>query len=121
MPEAPINITTAVPISATNGNTLTFLYPAGKSANDYFQSAGAVLSVRDLQNQYNQGTDFSLAYGEGQVVLTVVNPNLVIPAAQLDAPKPPFGMVRLQLPLNIDAANAFSYPARGGDVYSFST
>ena len=117
-----IQIETAVPISSTNGNTLTFLYPAGRSANDYFQSIGAVISVRDLQNQYNQGADFTLAYGEGQVVLTVVNPNLVIPAAQAGATtKPPFGEVRLQLPLNIDAVTAFTYPARGGDVYSFST
>jgi hypothetical protein len=116
-----IQIETAVPISSTNGNTLTFLYPAGRSANDYFQSAGAVISVRDLQNQYNQNSDFSLAYGEGQVVLTVVNPNLVIPAVQIAAaPKPPFGMVRLQLPLNVDAANILTYPPRGGDVYSFT-
>jgi len=115
-----IEIETGVPISSTNGNTLTFLYPPGRSANDYFQSLGAVISVRDLQNQYNQGTDFTLAYGEGQVVLTVINPTLVIPARAAGI-TPPHGVVRLQLPLNIDAVAAFNYPARGGDVYSFST
>lgn len=114
MPDT-IQIETALPISSTNGNTLTYLYPAGRSANDYFQSAGAVISVRDLQNQYNQGADFTLAYGEGQVVLTVVNASLVIPARST-ALTPPYGMVRLQLPLNVDIGAAV-YPTRGGDQY----
>jgi hypothetical protein len=114
-----VAIRTGAPITSSNGNTLTFLYPPGKSANDYFQSLGAVISVRDLQNQYNQGTDFTLAYGEGQVVLTVINPNLAIPASRGDGQKPPFGDVSLQLPFNADAANAL-YPTRGGDQYSFT-
>ena len=115
-----IAIRTGTPISSTNGNTLTFLYPAGRSGNDYLQSTGAVISVRDLQNQYNQNSDFTLAYGEGQVVLTVINPNLVLPAARADGQRPPFGDVLLQLPLLIDYANAGIYPARGGDVYIFT-
>lgn len=102
------------------GGTFIFRYPAGRSGNDYLNDSGATLFVRSLQNSYVQNVDFTLAYGEKQVVMTWLNP-ITIPYVQNQATTTsgdPYAIL-LELPLNIDAALVLP-PAHGNDVYNFT-
>lgn len=86
-----ISVVPAVPVaSVATGvavTTITFNYPKPTingvvmtvAADDYVQDSGAVLWARALQNSYVQNVDFTLAFGEGSVVMTWINPNVVIP------------------------------------------
>lgn len=85
---------------ATNG-TLTFTYPAGRTADSYAQTTGAVLGVPTLQANFTQGTSFSLSYGTTTVTLTYLG-TTSIPAASGVA-------LTLQLPLQ-----DISIPVLGG-------
>ena len=105
----------------TTGSTLVFLYPAGRSANDYRQDGGATVFSRALQNTYAQNVDFTLAYGELQVTLTWLNPITIPYDGSRPYPENYGGpwVVGLELPLNIDAALVLP-PARGNDTYNFT-
>lgn len=105
----------------TTGGTISFIYPQGRSANDYRQDGGAVFHARSLQNTYTQNVDFTLAYGELQVTLTWLNA-ITLP---YDGNRPypdNYGgpwVVGLEIPLIIDAALVLP-PPRGNDQYVLS-
>lgn len=104
----------------TTGSTLVFLYPPGRSANDYRQDGGAVFHARALQNTYPQNVNFTLAYGELQVVMTWLGP-ITIPYVQAQASTTSGDVfaVGIELPLNIDAATVLP-KADGNDIYNFT-
>jgi hypothetical protein len=106
----------------TTGGTLVFGYPPGRSGNDYRQDGGAAFFVRSLQNNYVQNVDFTLAYGELQVVLTWLNA-VTIPydQAQASTTSGDRYAVGLELPLAIDAALALLPKTSGGNDYYIFT
>lgn len=70
-------------------DTITFAYPAGKTAADYSQAAGAVMVVHALQAVLDQGpTNFTLAYGA-----------TIVATWEHDTPIPAGSLVKLQIPL----------------------
>lgn len=118
MPDV-VRIRQSAPVST--GSTIVFLYPAGRSANDYRQDGGAVLYARALQNAYRQNVDFTLAYGELQVTVTWLN-SITIPFDSTQVYPDNYAgpwAVGIELPLNIDAALVLP-PARGNDIYTLN-
>lgn len=119
----PDVVTARTPSPVTNGGTITFRYPALRAADSYVP--GAILFPRELQNTYLENVDFTLAYGELQVVLTWINTSVTIPG--IDATKPRSnensGLVSLQLPLLSDTIRediGNLAPLQGGDSWFFS-
>lgn len=86
-----ISVVPAVPVASVAAGvavtTVTFNYPTPPmvgvvqtvAADDYVQDSGAVLFSRANQNSYVQNVDFTLAFGEGSVVMTWINSSVVLP------------------------------------------
>ena len=85
-------IAAATGASATgSGSTITFLYPTSRSKSAYVGQWPAYLGVRALQGIYTQDTDFSVAYGDTSITVTL---GATVPAIAANTP------VFLQLPLS---------------------